>query len=98
MSALTLAELERGLYKAPNRAIGRAARLEAVLRDIPVLPFDLDAARAYGQIIAHCGWAKGRDYDRMIAAQAITLRACLVTDNVADFRDIAGLTLENWNA
>jgi len=39
---------------------------------IPVLPFDAAAAIAYGQIIAQCGWVKGRDYDRMIAAHAVS--------------------------
>jgi tRNA(fMet)-specific endonuclease VapC len=98
MSALTLAELERGLYKTPALTARRMPRLESVLRHISVLPFDGDAARAYGLIIARCGWAKGRDYDRMIAAHAISTRSVLVTNNIADFNDVPGLMLENWNA
>jgi tRNA(fMet)-specific endonuclease VapC len=54
------------------------------------------AAQAYGRIIAQCGWARGRDYDRMIAGHAISSRSILVTNNEADFRDIPGLTMENW--
>lgn len=66
------------------------------MRSIPILPFDGTAAKAYGQIIAQCGWVKGRDFDRMIAAHAITSGSVLVTNNTADFDDIPGLTLEGW--
>ena len=54
------------------------------------------AAGAYGRIIAQCGWARGRDYDRMIAAHAISNGSILVTSNEAAFRDIPGLSMENW--
>jgi tRNA(fMet)-specific endonuclease VapC len=96
LSALSLAELQRGLYRDPTLTAIRQVRLEVLLRGIPVLPFDASAAQAYGQIIAQCGWARGRDYDRMIAAHAISSGSVLVTDNVTDFRDIPGLSMENW--
>ncbi len=96
LSVLSLLELQRGLYKLPAHTALRLPRLELLLRDIPVLPFDAAAAHAYGQIIARCGWVKGRDYDRMIAAHAISTASVLVTDNLTDFRDIPGLTVENW--
>jgi tRNA(fMet)-specific endonuclease VapC len=96
LSALSLAELERGVYRDPRFTAIRKARLEVLLRGVPVLPFDARAAAAYGQIIAQCGWAKGRDYDRMIAAHAISTTCILVTNNEADFRDITGLPMENW--
>ena len=96
LSALSLAELQRGLYRDPAFTGIRQARLEVLLRAIPVLPFDGAAAQAYGRIIAQCGWTRGRDYDRMIAAHAISSDSILVTDNEADFRDIPGLSIENW--
>ena len=40
MSALSLAELQRGLYKSPQLWAIRQARLAVILRSIPVLPFD----------------------------------------------------------
>jgi tRNA(fMet)-specific endonuclease VapC len=98
LSALCAAELQRGLYEDPATASLRRARLDILMRQLPVLPFDESAARAYGQIIARCGWVRGRDFDRMIAAHAISSESVLVTDNVDDFRDIPGLTIENWVA
>jgi tRNA(fMet)-specific endonuclease VapC len=96
LSALSLAELQRGVYRDPDLTAIRQARLEVLLGGLPVLPFDALAALAYGRIIAQCGWARGRDYDRMIAAHAISSDSILVTNNKADFRDIPGLSMENW--
>jgi tRNA(fMet)-specific endonuclease VapC len=98
LSALSLAELQRGLHKSPTMTMARQIRLEILLRAIPILAFDASAAEAYGSIIAQCGWVKGRDFDRMIAAHAISTGSVLVTNNIADFRDIPGLILENWAA
>lgn len=96
LSALSLAELQRGLYKNPAYTSLRRVRLEVLMEHIPVLPFDAAAAQVYGRIIAQCGWLKGRDYDRMIAAHAISTGSVLVTTNEADFRGIPGLAIENW--
>jgi tRNA(fMet)-specific endonuclease VapC len=96
LSALSLAELQRSIYRDSNFTAIRHARLEVLLRGLPVLPFDAAAAVAYGQIIAQCGWTRGRDYDRMIAAHAISSGCILVTNNEADFRDIPDLSIENW--
>lgn len=96
LSALSLAELHRGLHKdTPQRAL-RRARFDVLIAHLPILPFDAAAAEAYGDIIAQCGWVRGRDYDRMIAGHAISTRSVLVTNNEADFRDVPGLVLENW--
>lgn len=98
LSALSLAELQRGLYKSQEFTARRQMRLATLLQGIPVLPFDAVAAETYGRIIAQYGWVKGRDFDRMIAAHAISTGSILVTNNVADFQDISGLAIENWIA
>jgi len=96
ISALCLAELQRGLLIDTVLAQGRRERLDILLRSVPVLAFDKAAAEAYGRIIAQCGWVRRRDFDRMIAAHAISMSSVLVTNNEADFRDIPGLKIENW--
>lgn len=98
MSVLSLVELERGITLAPAVAEMRRERLAALLSVVPVLSFDEDAAAAYGKIIAQTGWNRSRDFDRMIAAHAIAAECTLITANVADFRDILGLKIENWAA
>ena len=96
LSALCFAKLQRGIHRHASLAPSRRVALELLLRTIPVIPFDAMAAEAYGRIIALCGWAKGKDFDRMIAAHAISVSAILVTDNTAAFKGIPGLSLENW--
>lgn len=98
LSALSLAELQRGLVSDLVAAPLRRLRLGIFIENLPVVSFDANAAGAYGQIIAACGWVRGRDFDRMIAAHALSLNATLVTNNERDFRDIPGLAVENWLA
>jgi tRNA(fMet)-specific endonuclease VapC len=96
ISVLSVAELQRGVYKHPLHSMLRKARMEILLRNIPILPFDTAAAEAYGQIIAQCGWVKGRDFDRMIAGHALATASIMVTANTRDFRDVPGLVVEDW--
>lgn len=98
ISVLSVAELQRGVYKHPLYTALRKARMDILLRNIPILPFDTAAAEAYGQIIAQCGWVKGRDFDRMIAAHALATASIMVTANTRDFRDVPGLMLQDWGA
>lgn len=97
LSALSLAELLRGVFRDPPATLVRSRRLQKILEYVPVLPFDTAAANAYGQIIMQLGWVRSRDFDRMIAGHAISSHSVLVTANMADFRDIPGLTLEDWS-
>jgi tRNA(fMet)-specific endonuclease VapC len=96
ISALSVAELQRGFHQDVPAAALRRMRLEKLLTNLPVVAFDKSAAEAYGAILATCGWIRSRDFDRLIAAQAMSLGATLVTNNERDFRDIPGLKVENW--
>ncbi len=96
LSALSLAELQLGLHKAPEHFALRSARLAKLLEAIPVMPFDRAAAEAYGQIVSQIGWSRSRQMDRLIAAHALATRSVLVTANVADFSAVPGLAIENW--
>ena len=96
ISTLCLAELKRGLYRHPALIAQSSYRLNAFVESFPVLPFDRAAVDAYERIIARLGFSRSRDFDRMIAAHALSVNAVLVTDNEADFDDIPDLSLENW--
>lgn len=98
LSAVSLAELQRGVRLPTIDGMLRRDRLETLLESLPVVAFDASAARAYGDILATTRWIRRRDFDRMIAGHAISLGATLVTNNERDFRDIPGLTVENWLA
>lgn len=98
VSALSLAELQRGLVGNDPDAMGRRSRLDRLLANLPVVAFGRGQAEAYGAILSARGWVRQRDFDRMIAGHAISLGAILVTNNERDFRDIPGLSVENWLA
>lgn len=96
LSALSLAELQRGLVNIESAVSLRRARLDILLGHLPVLAFGKAAAESYGEVVAMLGWTRGRDFDRMIAGHALSLGATLITNNERDFRDIPGLKVENW--
>ena len=98
MSALSLAELHRGLARFMPEAALRRERLRDLLTVLPVLSFDAEAAGVYGRIVSQLGWSRNRAFDRLIAAHALSLDLVIVTANVADFADIPDLRVENWTA
>ena len=98
MSAISLAELHRGLHAGLPEAALRRDRHRLLAGQLSVLPFDEQAAEAYGRIVARIGRIKMRDFDHLIAAHALSINAVLVTNNQADFAGVPGLVLENWAA
>jgi predicted nucleic acid-binding protein len=99
ITAVTLAELSVGPLVATDRTeqAARQARLQQAEADFDPLPFDADAARAFGQVAASLHRvgrkATARSYDAMIAATAIANELPLYTCNPADFEGIDGLEL-----
>jgi tRNA(fMet)-specific endonuclease VapC len=99
ITAVTLAELSVGPLVATD-AQERAAR-QAVLQqaeaDFEPIPFDADAARAFGQVAASLRRAgrkpAARAYDAMIAATALSRGLPIHTCNPDDFAGIHGLTV-----
>ena len=98
VSAITMAELAAGPHAATNPA-ERARRQDRVQRTeaaFDPLPFDGEAARAYGRIyagvVAAGRKARGpRAVDLLIAAIACAQDLPLVTRNVDDFRGLDDL-------
>ncbi len=99
ITAVTLAELSVGPLVATSdqdRA-ARQAHLQQAEADFDPLPFDAQAARAFGQVAAslHRSGRKvaARSYDAMIAATALSRGLAVYTCNPADFEGIDGLTV-----
>lgn len=97
ISAITLAELSVGPLLATTEVerAARLAHLQQAEADFESLPFDADAARAFGQVAACLRRAgrkpSARAYHAMIAAIAIANELPLYTCNPDDFTGIEGL-------
>lgn len=98
VSAITLAELAAGPHATPDaeERARRQDRLQRVEAAFDPLPFDEEAARAYGRVfssVASAGRkARGaRAVDLLIAATALAAGLPLYTRNGEDFRALDGL-------
>jgi tRNA(fMet)-specific endonuclease VapC len=80
-----------GEAQAHNRA-----QLNRLVHDILVAPFEGRAAQAYGPLRAAHRERNKNALDKLIASHALALGVTLVTNNEADFRGYAGLSVENW--
>ena len=96
VSTITVAELRVG-SKATSDPKSEDRKLDEFLASISVEPFSGEAAAHYGAIIRTVGMDR-RSFDRLIAAHAVSLNRCLVTNNERDFADVPGLRVENWAA
>lgn len=97
ISVITKSELLYGVEVSPRRTQDTTA-LQAFLAYLEVLGFSDDAATHYAQIRADLkrrGQMIGAN-DLFIAAHARSLGLTLVTNNLAEFRRVKGLALENW--
>jgi tRNA(fMet)-specific endonuclease VapC len=95
-SIIVAAELRFGAAKKGSARL--AAQVEAVLGAMEILPLEEPADRAYGLLRARLettGQTPGGN-DMLIAAQAISLGATLVTANEREFRRLRDLRCENW--
>jgi tRNA(fMet)-specific endonuclease VapC len=88
ISSVAYAEVVHGSVRGKPTEL---QRLRAFVEEVPVLPFDEQAARAYATIPF-----KRASYDRLIAAHALSLGLTVVTDNPKHFADVPGLVVENW--
>jgi tRNA(fMet)-specific endonuclease VapC len=97
ITAVTLAELSVGPLVASTDAerAARQAHLQQAEADFDPLPFDAQAARAFGRVAASLRRAgrkvNARAYDAMIAATALANGLPVYTCNPNDFAGIDGL-------
>jgi predicted nucleic acid-binding protein len=98
IAAISLAELVAGVHAThdPNERAARQDRLQRVQATLEALPFDANAARAYGRVFAAItgGGRKARGkraIDLLIAATALSVGVPLYTRNIEDFSGLEGV-------
>jgi tRNA(fMet)-specific endonuclease VapC len=88
LSAVTFAEVahgsERGLVPPP-------AALDRFVKEFPIVPFDELAGRAYARLPFDRG-----NFDRLLAAHALSKGLAVITRNIRHFSAIEGLDVEDW--
>jgi len=96
-SAAVVAELRCGADPSARRRANHA-RVDALIKEIECLDFDLRAATAHGSVGAQLE-ARGEPIgpnDMLIAAHALSRGLTVVTDNLAEFKRVKGLKVESW--
>jgi len=96
VSIITAAELRYGCAKKGSAKL--LAQIEAILESVQVLALDVPADTEYGSIrtaLEAAGKPIGPN-DLLIAAHASALGAVLVTANMAEFKRVQSLQVENW--
>ena len=99
LCSVVKAELIFGALRSRNAGDSLAKVGQFVERFLS-LPFDDEAAQAYGRIranLADRGMMIGPN-DLLIASVALTRNLILVTHNVAEFGRVQGLKIEDWES
>lgn len=98
ISAITVAELQHGVYKSSNPG-KNAQALVKFISPFHVLPFSEKDTMVYGKIrndLERRGTTIG-PFDMLIAAHAISNSLVLVTNNRREFSRVEGLQTEDWH-
>jgi tRNA(fMet)-specific endonuclease VapC len=100
LPAIALFEMRYGFAKSERRAVNEKLLERFLDLGVEVLPFDANDAAHAGDIRAHLesqGTPIG-PYDCLIAAQARSRGAMLVTLNLREFARVPGLLVADWVA
>ncbi len=100
VSSVVVFELRYGVERSTNRDKSAATLDDFLSVPLRALPFDHDDADEAARLRAaleKAGTPIG-PYDLMIAAQASRRAWTVVTGNVAEFRRVPGLAVEDWSA
>lgn len=99
ITAITLAELSAGplLASSDDERAARQAHVQQAEADFDALPFDAQAARAFGRVTLSLRRAgrktNARAFDALIAATALAHDLPVYTCNPGDFAGIDGLVV-----
>lgn len=98
ISVITYGELVYGAMKS-SRVDENMARVRRTAELFPVIDANRTIMDTFGSLKARVEKAGKRtdDFDLIIAATALTLSYTLVTNNEKHFKDIPGLSIENWS-
>jgi predicted nucleic acid-binding protein len=105
IAIITRNEILRGrgdsLLKAANeeelqKATERFQQALALLADFVVVNFDANAIKQFGRLRKQKNLKKMGRADMLIACIALAHDALLVTRNTKDYKDVAGLRIDNW--
>jgi tRNA(fMet)-specific endonuclease VapC len=95
-SIIVAAESRFGVLKKASPVL--AKRVDDLLTQLPVIPFESPADECYAYlraILERSGTPIGAN-DMLIAAHALALGCTLVTDNEREFSRVEALKIENW--
>lgn len=100
MAAITASELLHGVHRLKGGVKQAKAErfVERLLDRVPVIPFDIDAARVHARLGAELA-AKGAAigaHDLIIASTAVAIDFAVATRDLRSFPRITGLTLRRW--
>ena len=98
LSVISASELLHGVHRAatPGVRARRAAWVEGILAELPVLPLDILTARTHARLwadLAEAGTPIGA-HDLWIAATAVARGLTLITRDVRAFEKLPGLAVE----
>ena len=99
IAAITVSELLTGVHLARTAdiRIRRSAFAEGIISKLPVLEFNEEVARCYGELYAHFlrprAKATTNVHDLQIAATCIAHGFAVLTTNVADYKKVPGLNI-----
>lgn len=100
ISAITASELLHGVHRAatPTRRSQREAFVEGLLSRLPIISFDLVAARIHARLSAELAIKRTAvgAHDLIIAATAMARGHAVATRDERSFPRIPGLSLQRW--
>jgi len=99
IAAITVSELLTGVHlaKTADIRIQRSAFVESIIAKIPILEFNEEVARCYGELYAYFkkpgAKTNSNVHDLQIAATCIAHGFAVLTSNVADYKKVPGLNV-----